>query len=239
MSKPAITQPAGARVLPLGRGHAPARPHRRRRLQAVHLPAALLQAALRRLGRGVRRPRSTRPAATTTTPVPRPNDRFQIPDGAHWADVRGASRDVGPGAAERLARHRGRQPRAPVRRLRRRSVDRTRTQLPDETLKNLIEHFSHAHADRSPTCPRTSSATATSTSSRSSPTTRPHGAGVLHQPHARPPDDADARAAAGRERSTTPPCGTGGMLISGARRGEAPGRRAPHARPLRAGAATT
>ena len=48
----------GTRVLPLGRSYAAARAHRCQRLQAVHLPAALLQAALGCLGRGL--PRSLR-----------------------------------------------------------------------------------------------------------------------------------------------------------------------------------
>ena len=43
---------------------------------------------------------------------------------------------------------------------------------------------------------------------------RPHGAGVLHQPHAGAPDGADARAAGRARRIYDPTCGTGGMLIS-------------------------
>ena len=50
---------------------------RRRRLQAVHLPAAVLQAPQRRLRRGVRRRRSRSPAATSTTP---PSREPPLPD---------------------------------------------------------------------------------------------------------------------------------------------------------------
>src|SRR5438552_12858370 len=69
------------------------------------------------------------------------DDRFAIPDGAHWSDVRNASRDVGrtllnafraieAANAKRLSGIFG-------------NASWTDTaQLPDETLKNLIEHFS-------------------------------------------------------------------------------------------------
>lgn len=68
------------------------------------------------------------------------NDRFTIPDGAHWSEVRVASRDVGRALvnafraieaanAERLAGVFG-------------GASWTdKAQMPDETLKNLIEHF--------------------------------------------------------------------------------------------------
>ena len=52
------------------------------------------------------------------------DDRFAIPEGAHWADVRAASRDVGPRATERVPRDRSRQPEASGRHLRQRLVDR-------------------------------------------------------------------------------------------------------------------
>jgi type I restriction enzyme M protein len=69
------------------------------------------------------------------------NDRFVIPEGAKWEDVRGASRDVGrellksfqaieTANPERLKGVFG-------------SASWTdKAQMPDETLKNLIEHFS-------------------------------------------------------------------------------------------------
>lgn len=69
------------------------------------------------------------------------NDRFQIPPGAHWSDVRAMSKDVGRALLtafrsieqanpERLAGVFGNAPWT------------DKAQLPDETLKNLIEHFS-------------------------------------------------------------------------------------------------
>lgn len=69
------------------------------------------------------------------------DDRFTIPEGAHWKDVRNASRDVGRALLtafraietanpERLSGIFG-------------SASWTdKAQMPDETLKNLIEHFS-------------------------------------------------------------------------------------------------
>jgi len=69
------------------------------------------------------------------------DDRFAIPDGAHWSDVRSASRDVGRALLNAF-----------------RAIEATnperlsgvfgnaswtdKAQMPDETLKNLIEHFS-------------------------------------------------------------------------------------------------
>lgn len=69
------------------------------------------------------------------------NDRFQIPPGAHWSDVRAVAKDVGRALLtafrsieqdnpERLAGVFGNAPWT------------DKAQLPDETLKNLIEHFS-------------------------------------------------------------------------------------------------
>jgi type I restriction enzyme M protein len=69
------------------------------------------------------------------------DDRFVIPEGAHWSDVRTASRDVGRALLnafraveaanpERLSGAFGN------------AAWTDKAQLPDETLKNLIEHFS-------------------------------------------------------------------------------------------------
>jgi len=69
------------------------------------------------------------------------NDRFQIPDGAHWKSVRAASRNIGRALlnafqaieaanSERLQGVFGNAPWT------------DKAQMPDETLKNLIEHFS-------------------------------------------------------------------------------------------------
>ena len=69
------------------------------------------------------------------------NDRFKIPEVAHWKDVRTASRDVGRALlnafqaieAANPERLRGVFGNAPW---------TDKAQLPDGTLKNLIEHFS-------------------------------------------------------------------------------------------------
>ena len=69
------------------------------------------------------------------------NDRFTIPEGAHWKDVRDASRDVGRAVlnayqsieaanSDRLHGVFGN------------AAWTDKAQMPDETLKNLIEHFS-------------------------------------------------------------------------------------------------
>ena len=69
------------------------------------------------------------------------NDRFTIPDGAHWSDVRASSFDVGRALlnafraieAANLERLNGAFGNA---------AWTDKAQMPDETLKNLIEHFS-------------------------------------------------------------------------------------------------
>lgn len=69
------------------------------------------------------------------------NDRFRIPEGAHWKDARTASRDVGRALlnafqaieAANPERLRGVFGNAPW---------TDKAQMPDGTLKNLIEHFS-------------------------------------------------------------------------------------------------
>jgi type I restriction enzyme M protein len=69
------------------------------------------------------------------------NDRFRIPEGAHWKDVRTTSRDVGRALlnafqaieAANPERLRGVFGNAPW---------TDKAQMPDGTLKNLIEHFS-------------------------------------------------------------------------------------------------
>lgn len=69
------------------------------------------------------------------------NDRFHVPPGAHWSDVRNLSKDVGRGL---LTAFRAIEQANPER------LDGVfgnapwtdKAQMPDETLKNLIEHFS-------------------------------------------------------------------------------------------------
>ena len=51
------------------------------------------------------------------------DDRFAIPEGAHWSDVRDCLSRRGSGAAQRLSRHRGGEPAAALRRLRQRLLD--------------------------------------------------------------------------------------------------------------------
>ena len=70
------------------------------------------------------------------------NDRFTIPPGAHWRDARNASRDVGRAlltafqAIEAANPHR-------LQGVFGNAAWTDKAQIPDETLKNLIEHFSH------------------------------------------------------------------------------------------------
>jgi len=69
------------------------------------------------------------------------DDRFAIPEGAHWSDVRSASRDVGRALLNAFRAVEAANPERLA------GVFGTaswtdKAQLPDETLKNLIEHFS-------------------------------------------------------------------------------------------------
>jgi type I restriction enzyme M protein len=69
------------------------------------------------------------------------NDRFEIPDGAHWHDVRDASRDVGRAVLNAFQVIEAANPQ------RLQGVFGTaswtdKAQMPDGTVKNLIEHFS-------------------------------------------------------------------------------------------------
>lgn len=69
------------------------------------------------------------------------NDRFVIPDGAHWTDVRGVAKDVGRALQSALRRIEAANPGR---------LDgifgdagwTNKERLPDATLKNLLEHFS-------------------------------------------------------------------------------------------------
>jgi len=69
------------------------------------------------------------------------DDRFVIPDGAHWSDVRNASRDVGRAL---LTAFRAIEAANPERLsgIFGNASWTDKAQMPDETLKNLIEHFS-------------------------------------------------------------------------------------------------
>ena len=70
------------------------------------------------------------------------DDRFAIPDGAHWSDVRSASRDVGRALLNAFRAIEAANPeRLPG--IFGNASWTDKAQMPDETLKNLIEHFSH------------------------------------------------------------------------------------------------
>jgi len=69
------------------------------------------------------------------------DDRFSIPDGAHWSDVRGASRDVGRALLNAFRTIEAANPKRLSGAFGNASWT-DKAQLPDETLKNLIEHFS-------------------------------------------------------------------------------------------------
>jgi hypothetical protein len=77
--------------------------------------------------------------------------------------------------------------------------------LPDATLKNLLEHFSKAHALAGQRARGRAGQRLRVPDQEVRRRQRPHRAGVLHQPHRGAPDGADARPAAGRVASTTPP----------------------------------
>lgn len=69
------------------------------------------------------------------------NDRFKIPDGAHWQDVRMASRDVGRTLLNAFQAIEGTNPER-LRGVFGNAPWTDKAQMPDGTLKNLIEHFS-------------------------------------------------------------------------------------------------
>lgn len=69
------------------------------------------------------------------------DDRFAIPDGAHWSDARGASRDVGRALLNAFRAIEAANPER-LSGIFGNGSWTDKAQLPDETLKNLIEHFS-------------------------------------------------------------------------------------------------
>ena len=81
------------------------------------------------------RPRRGRYARATA------DDRFAIPEGAHWADVRNASRDVGRALVNAFRAIEAANPKRLAGIFGNASWT-DKAQMPDETLKNLIEHFS-------------------------------------------------------------------------------------------------
>jgi len=69
------------------------------------------------------------------------NDRFEIPEGAHWKDVRTASRDVGRALLNAFHAIEAANPER-LQGVFGNAAWTDKGQMPDETLKNLIEHFS-------------------------------------------------------------------------------------------------
>ncbi len=69
------------------------------------------------------------------------NDRFEIPDGAHWSGVRTASRDVGRALINAFRAIEAANPER-LSGVFGNASWTDKAQMPDETLKNLIEHFS-------------------------------------------------------------------------------------------------
>jgi len=69
------------------------------------------------------------------------DDRFKIPEGAHWKDVRAASRDVGRALLNAFQAVEAANPER-LRGVFGSAAWTDKAQMPDETLKNLIEHFS-------------------------------------------------------------------------------------------------
>ena len=69
------------------------------------------------------------------------NDRFTIPEGAHWNDARNASRDVGRTLLNAYQAIEAANPQR-LQGVFGNAAWTDKAQMPDETLKNLIEHFS-------------------------------------------------------------------------------------------------
>ncbi len=69
------------------------------------------------------------------------NDRFVIPDGAHWKDARSTSRDVGRALLSAYQSIEAANPER-LQGVFGNAAWTDKAQMPDETLKNLIEHFS-------------------------------------------------------------------------------------------------
>lgn len=69
------------------------------------------------------------------------DERFRIPEGAHWSDVRNASRDVGRALVTAFRAIEAANPKRLAGIFGSASWT-DKAQMPDETLKNLIEHFS-------------------------------------------------------------------------------------------------
>ena len=69
------------------------------------------------------------------------NDRFTIPEGAHWKNARDASRDVGRALLNAYRVIEAANPQR-LQGVFGNAAWTDKAQMPDETLKNLIDHFS-------------------------------------------------------------------------------------------------
>ena len=69
------------------------------------------------------------------------DDRFVIPDGAHWSNVRNESRDVGRALLNAFRAIEAANPKR-LSGVFGNASWTDKAQMPDETLKNLLEHFS-------------------------------------------------------------------------------------------------
>jgi type I restriction enzyme M protein len=163
------------------------------------------------------------------------NHRFQIPEGAHWKDVRQTPKNVGAAIQKAMRAIETANPDL---------LDgifgdaswTNRERLPDETLKNLIEHFS-TQTLSVVNVPEDELGNAYEYLIKKFADDSGHTAAefytnrtVVHL----------MTATAWRRRLASrfydPTCGTGGHADLGAGRGEALRRRVPHAQALRAGA---
>jgi type I restriction-modification system DNA methylase subunit len=122
------------------------------------------------------------------------NDRFRIPEDAHWADVRSASRDVGRVLITAFRAIEAANPKRLTGIFGNASWT-DKAQMPDETLKNHRALLAALTGPESRTRRRARQRLRVSdqTVRRRQ---RSHRAGVLHEPHAGASDDADARAEA-------------------------------------------
>jgi type I restriction enzyme M protein len=69
------------------------------------------------------------------------NDRYTVPDGCHWSDVRNAARDVGRALLNAFRAIEAANPQR-LSAVFGNAAWTDKARMPDETLKNLIEHFS-------------------------------------------------------------------------------------------------
>lgn len=140
------------------------------------------------------------------------DDRFQIPEGAHWSDVRSASRDVGRSLLnafraietanpERLSGVFGN------------ASWTDKAQMPDETLKNLIEHFS-AHTLSLATVPEDELGNGYEYLIKEFADDSGHTAQEFYTNRTLVHLMAQMLEPESGERIYDPTCGTGGMLIS-------------------------